>query len=200
MAMKKKDEDPKKKKAVAKKPATFGGANSKLMPPKPKAQSSVMVKPPPPVGKYAGGLPNSNFKSPSRTTVAVGPATFPVSKRTEKSTGGLNMSNNKENPIVEKKKSSNTKTSGAKAGGSNSSGWQTATQLQQTALDQKAAGKRSGKLGLTLLGVVGGAGVAMSLRKNKEKRQAKRAARKESRAERKSGVMVVEKGTKTKTK
>jgi hypothetical protein len=176
MAMKIKDEDPKKKKkAVAKKPA---------------AQSSVMVQPSRPMGKYAGGLPNSNFKSPPRTTVAVGPATFPVGKRTEKSTGGIDYS--KGEVKTSEKKGSNTKTSGAKAGnkGTGTAGWNTYDQDQ--AAKQKAAGKTSGRIAIGIGSLVTGAGIGIALRKNKEKRQAKRAARKESRAERKSGVMIVE--------
>lgn len=192
----KKDDDKSKKTLSGKKPATFGGANSKLMPTKPKAQSSVMVQPSPPMGKYAGGLPNSNFKSPSRTTVAVGPATFPVSKRTEKPTGGIDYS--KGEAKTSEKKGSNTKTSGAKAGnkGTGTAGWNTYDADQ--AAKQKAAGKTSGKIAIGIGSLVGGAGVAMALKKGKEKRQERRAERKATRVAKKSGVMIVEPRKKTK--
>jgi hypothetical protein len=199
MAMKK-DDDKSKRTLSGKKPATFGGAKSKLMPSKPKAQSPVMVKPSPAISKNITGERNWDKSSSSRVMVSAGPYEISKGGKTPKSTGGTNASNAKS--TNSKKSSPTAKMSGTTpmqgSNDPNTSGPQTVQGSQAQAAQQKAAGKRSGRLGLTLLGVVGGAGVAMSLRKNKEKRQAKRAARKESTAERKSGVMVVERSKKSK--
>jgi hypothetical protein len=192
----KKDDDKSKRTLSGKKPATFGGANSKLISSKPKAKSSVMVAPSRPMDKNVTGESNFNRTSPSRTTVSVGYGTFPMGGKTSKSSGGMDMSKGEEKYI--KKKGSKTKPSNAKSGGSNSSGWQTATQLQETAAQQKAAGKKSGRIGAGLITLFGGLGAAYTLNKNKEERREKRAERKATKAAKKSGVMVVEKGTKTK--
>jgi len=194
MAMKKKDEDPKKKKAVAKKPATFGGANSKLMPPKPKAQSSVMVKPPPPMGRNVTGERNWDKSSSSRVMISAGPYEISKGGKTAKSSGGMNMTNGK---VIPKKSSPTAKVSGSGINDPNSTGgYQSVSAGQQQAAQQKASGKKSGRIGAGLITLFGGLGAAYTLNKNKEERREKRAERKATKAAKKSGVMVVERSKK----
>jgi hypothetical protein len=197
MAMKK-DDDKSKKTLSGKKPATFGGANSKLMPPKPKAQSSVMVKPPRPMGRNVTGERNWDKSSSSRVMVSAGPYEISKGGKTAKSTGGMNMTGGK---VIPKKSSPTAKVSGSGINDPNSTGgYQSVSAGQQQAAQQKASGKKSGRIGAGLITLFGGLGAAYTLNKNKEERREKRAERKATKAAKKRGVMVVEKGTKTKTK
>lgn len=200
MAMKK-DDDKSKKTLSGKKPATFGGANSKLMPPKPKAQSPVMVKPSRPISRNVTGERNWDKSSSSRVMVSAGPYEISKGGKTAKSSGGMNMTNGK---VMPKKSSPTAKMSGTTpmqgSNDPNTSGPQTAQGAQIQAAQQKAAGKKSGRIGAGLITLFGGLGAAYTLNKNKDERREKRAARKETKKIKKSGVMVVEKGTKAKTK
>jgi len=194
----KKDDDKSKKTLSGKKPATFGGANSKLMPPKPKAQSSVMVKPPRPMGRNVTGERNWDKSSSSRVMVSAGPYEISKGGKTAKSTGGMNMTGGK---VIPKKSSPTAKVSGSGINDPNSTGgYQSVSAGQQQAAQQKASGKKSGRIGAGLITLFGGLGAAYTLNKNKEERREKRAERKATKAAKKRGVMVVEKGTKTKTK
>lgn len=89
----KKDGDKGKRTLSGKKPATFGGENSKLL--KSKSADSTpagpRATPARPMGKDATGSANFTRTSPSRTTVSVGPAKLSLGGKTNKSTGGMNM-------------------------------------------------------------------------------------------------------------
>jgi hypothetical protein len=197
MAMKK-DDDKSKKTLSGKKPATFGGANSKLISSKPKAQSSVMVKPSRPMGRNVTGERNWDKSSSSRVMVSAGPYEISKGGKTAKSSGGMNMTNGK---VIPKKSSPTAKVSGSGINDPNSTGgYQSVSAGQQQAAQQKASGKKSGRIGAGLITLFGGLGAAYTLNKNKEERREKRAERKATKAAKKRGVMVVEKGTKTKTK
>jgi len=162
MAIKKRDEDPKKKKAVAKKPSTVLS--------KPQERSIMFAKgPAPKMNAEATGERNWDKSSSPRTTVSVGPVTLNKGGKTTKSTGGMNMTGGKVMP----KKQSNPTAKVSGSGNSNSSGWQTATQLQQTALNQKAAGKRSARLAIGIGAGVLGAGITLSGGGKKLKQAAK---------------------------
>ncbi len=194
----KKDDDKSKKTLSGKKPATFGGANSKLISSKPKAQSSVMVKPSRPMGRNVTGERNWDKSSSSRVMVSAGPYEISKGGKTAKSSGGMNMTNGK---VIPKKSSPTAKVSGSGINDPNSTGgYQSVSAGQQQAAQQKASGKKSGRIGAGLITLFGGLGAAYTLNKNKEERREKRAERKATKAAKKRGVMVVEKGTKTKTK
>ncbi len=196
----KKDDDKSKKTLSGKKPATFGGANSKLMASKPKASapSGPKAEPSRPMGRDASGSANFDRTSSSRATVSVGPATLSMGGKTAKSKGGMNMTGGK---VMPKKSSPTAKVSGSGINDPNSTGgYQSVSAGQQQAAQQKASGKKSGRIGAGLITLFGGLGAAYTLNKNKEERREKRAERKATKAAKKRGVMVVEKGTKTKTK
>ena len=165
----KKDGDKGKKTLSGKKPATFGGENSKLKS-KPTEKSIMFAKgPAPKMNAEATGERNFDRSSSSRASVSVGPATLNMGGKTTKSTGGMNMTKG----TVKPKKSVNPTAKVSGSGNSNSSGYQTATQSQQQALDQKAAGKKSARVAIGIGAGVLGAGITIAGGGKKLKQAAK---------------------------